>query len=461
MTLLLALSSLGTAAAADVTFQGFYRARMRAYDTLSLDRAGGDSEGLALYGQHRLWLRPSFLVSDAVTLRADIRGLDGVLWGQEQPEPTYAFYPYGFYDLEPPTSTTDERAPLLDLSLWRVWGEVSTEYGRLTFGRVPLHWGSGIWLNDGVSLDRDFSDFGDTTDRVSWETLIQEQFFLRAAIDVPSEGLIGLEDDTTGYDLAVAYRVEDLTAGVTLHLDHTSPGAQANIGVFNVFTADAAASATLGKLGVEAEFVGQFGGGDLDVELNDVSVTAFGALIHADLELDTWRIALDGGLASGDGKRDDTSLRTFTFDRDYSVGMFLFEQPMPTLASANGGRLLDEAANVERALGFTGTAVSNALFLRPRLARRIVDGLWVEASWVGARMAKAPPTLEGVKQSRGYGSEFGLGVHWDGLEHFSLSGRVGAFLPGSVYTVEPLDDTETTRFDDPAFGAQISGRVEF
>jgi hypothetical protein len=462
LSLLLALSSLGTAAAADVTFEGYYRARLRAFDTLSLDRENANSEGFALYAQHRLWIRPSFLVSDAVALRADIRGLDGVAWGVE-PGPTDALF--GAYDLQPPTSETDAQAPLLDVSLWRAWAEVFTDYGQITFGRVPLHWGSGIWLNDGVSVDREFADYGDTTDRAMWELLVQEQFYIRAAIDVPAERFVGFEDDTTGYDLAVSYRVEDLTAGVDLHLDHTGIR-EANVGALNVFTADAAAAATLGKLAVEAEFVGQFGGGDLEEGLNDASITAFGAVLHADLELDAWKVAVDAGIATGDGQQD-LSIRTFAFDRDYSIGMFLFEQPMPTLAQSaaaanetNGGRDFTEVETLERELGFSSDAVSNAIFVKPRLYRRIVEGLWAEASWVGARMAKAPQINE-INQSRGYGNEFGLCLHWNGLQHVDFGGRVGLFLPGSVYTVDPVDGQTATTFTEPAFGGQISGRVEF
>src|SRR5205085_1503121 len=111
-----------------------------------------------------------------------------------------------------------------------------------------------------------------------------------------------------------------------------------------------------------------------------------------------WRLRVQGGFASGDANpTGDVSLKTFTFDRDYSVGLFMFEQPLPTLAETvarsndtNGGRDVTQAEAIENALGFSGDAVSNAIFAKPTVSRRIVDGLWVEGSWLGARMAKAP-----------------------------------------------------------------------
>lgn len=459
MLLHLALASLGPAHAAEVQFEGFYRARGRAFDTLTLDRTSPQNEGLAAYGQHRLWLRPKLLLSDRVGVFVDVRGLDGVLWGdQPAAAPTFGSGSSALpeYDLTAPTSATDEAAPLLDLTLWRAWGEVHTGIGHFTFGRVPLHWGTGLWLNDGLHVDPEFADHGDTTDRVMWELLVQDEFYVRAAVDLPSERFVGTGDDTAAYNAAVAYRTEEITAGLLVQLDHTGP--RQNQGPLNVFTADLAADVTLGKLGLAAEAIGQFGGGDLEGGINDANLTAFGGALHADLDLDVWGLALRGGLASGDGEPNDLNLRTFTFDRDYSVGMFLFEQPMPTLAvSAAAANDTNQGRDTEGAL--TGTALSNALFLKPTVSRRIVDGWTVEGSWLGARVARTVK-LDGVDQRRSYGNEFQLGVRFDGVEHFELGARLGVFLPGSVYSVSADAQTVTT-FDDPAVGAQLTGRISF
>ena len=68
--------------AAEVDLEGYYRARFRLYDTLSLNRELVNSEGTASVIEHRLWLRPNILVNDHLTVRVDVFGLDGVDWGQ-------------------------------------------------------------------------------------------------------------------------------------------------------------------------------------------------------------------------------------------------------------------------------------------------------------------------------------------------------------------------------------------
>jgi hypothetical protein len=458
---LLFATALSAAQAADVQFEGFYRARGRAFETLSLDRENAANEGLAMYGDHRLWLAPRLLLSDAVGLQLEFRGLDGVNWGAE-PEPYVAFVPRSPFVLEQglgaPTSGTDEETPLLDFTLWRVYGDVDTKIGRFSFGRMPLHWGQGLWLNDGTSLDREFVDHGDTSDRVQWEYLVEEQVFVRAGVDVPAERFVGQGDDTLAVDLAAAYRTEDLRAGLLARLDHTGPLSE-DADSLNVVTLDISGEATLGRIHAGAEIVGQFGGGDQEeLGLNDATITAFGGVLDADLTLDAFTARVQVGGATGDGTVNDASIKTFTFDRDYSVGMFLFEQPMPVLATpgaaaneSNGGR--DYSSTL------TGNTLSNALFVKPTISRAIVDGLTVSGSWLGARTAKAPE-LNGENQSRGYGNEFQLGLRYDRVEHFALDFRAGAFLPGSVYSVGD-NGVDLTGFDDTVFGAQLGGRIEF
>jgi hypothetical protein len=443
-----------TASAAEVQVDGFYRARARAFDTLSLDRNLAASEGLAAYAQHRLWLRPHFLITDQVSMHLDVRGLDGVYWGSQPApvdplldDPALQVFDYG---LTAPTSATDESAPLLDVTLWRAWGEVDTEIGRFTFGRVPLHWGTGMWLNDGVSLNPAFTDYGDTTDRVMWELLVRDQIYVRAAVDVPSERFISQVDDTTAFNGAVAYKAEDLTAGILLQVDRTAPQDE-NTDAFTLFSIDGATDVTLGALHVAGEVVAQFGNGDLG-QSNDAVVTSVGAVLEADLDLDPWAIHVQGGLATGDGDVADQRFKTFVFDRDYNIGLFLFEQPMPTLGAAvandvNGGRDLDSV--------LTGNAVNNALFVKPSVSRSIVDGFDVHAAWLGARVAKL--SVDAPRSS--YGMEFQLGADYEAIEHFQVGLLGGLFLPGSYFSA--FGNGEDFVYDDPAFGFQLFGRVSF
>ena len=330
-----------------------------------------------------------------------------------------------------------------DFTMWRAWGEVHTPYGRFKAGRMPLNWGRGIWQNDGTTDDNGFKDYGDTADRVSWEHLIDDQVYVMAAFDVNSAGYNNLLDDTKSANLGMAYRSERLVAGLNAQW-RSRP-----IDDFSLITASAAVDAEIGALELHFEGVGQFGAGDLDNGANDVRITAGGAVLDARISGDKLGAMLKLGFASGDGNSADANLHDFTFDRDYSIGIFMFEQPMPVL-STNGtgtGRNFDNT--------LTGTAISNAIFVRPEVSREMIDDLSVNAAVVLARPAAAPSDNE---ERDSYGTEVDIGVDYSPYEHVELSGTLGLFLPGSYYSEY---DTDNFDFSRPALGGQLVTNIRF
>jgi len=66
----------------------------------------------------------------------------------------------------------------------RAWAEVDTEFGSLRFGRMPWHWGRGIFYNQGNCPD---CDVGTTVDRVMGLTTIYGHQ-LMAAWDLGAQG---------------------------------------------------------------------------------------------------------------------------------------------------------------------------------------------------------------------------------------------------------------------------------
>ena len=440
-----------TAQAAEVTFDGYYRARARVFDTLSLDRSLSVSEGMSASMEHRVWLRPTFALNDQVTTYVDLLALDGVVWGQETVAPNA-------YLTGVPTFSDSLAAPLAstesgnaDITAWRAWARVQAGNSRFHFGRMPLHWASGMWRNDGTSQQQMLANHGDTADRFAWEMLVEEEFFVGLAMDVKSQGYLNEKDEEIGYSGHLVFRNETTEAGFMSEYRHTASASPNER--FNLFTLDVTAGAEMGNLDVRLEAVGQFGGGALPEIGDGVSVTSFGALLELGLISDPWIIDLDVGLATGDEDPNDLQFKTFTFDRDYSVGLFLFEQPMPTLAATvasdvNGGRDQDYVA--------TGDALANAVFLRPQLSRKLGKGWTAEASTLFAWAAKLP---ESMVDQRSYGIEFGTGLTYTGIEHLEFSARASALNPGTHYA--NLPNELDASFGEMAVGAQLGGLVRF
>ncbi|WP_243338500.1 TIGR04551 family protein [Anaeromyxobacter soli] len=168
---------------------GYYRVRGQLSDDLALGRAP-DASGHYLYpvpvfnpdptagvrptrgtiatANMRLRLEPTLNVSELVRVRAQIDVLDNYVLGSSTSklfDDPYSPFPAQFYGSTRqlyPNDPTADRDPILPK---RVWGEVQTPVGLLSFGRMPSEWGLGLLTNAGGGVDE---DYGDTVDRIQF-----------------------------------------------------------------------------------------------------------------------------------------------------------------------------------------------------------------------------------------------------------------------------------------------------
>ncbi len=454
MLLLLTLGTgLPDAQAAEMLWSGDLRSRGLLYDSLSLSRSIEQSEGLSSWFDHRFRLAPTLAISSSVGIHLQVDLLPYTPWGETTDtwvDPVSGDeVPLADADGVVPYANPDDGGSYtLNFRVSRAYGDVYTPWARIQFGRMPLHWGAGLLLNDGDALD---AEYGDTSDRLQVTTRVGPIYVI-GALDLMYEGYLGAPDDMGVANLAVLYRTETVAAGL-LNRYRFQPEQS-----FQSYTADAWGRAELGPFLGETEWVVVVGGGNLDTGANDVSITAWGGMarVSGAIPVDRYQVlgGFEFGLASGDDT-DDSSLRTFTFDRDYNVALVMFEEPLPTLAAAvpnetNGGR--------EYGAVVTGDAVSNAQYLRAWLGGVPYEGVTLQASWIGARAAKLPADIESSR--RGYGNEFDLDLHWSPLDHFSVQLTGALFLPGDFYA-NYEDPDFGGGFDEPVYAGRLVGSISF
>jgi uncharacterized protein (TIGR04551 family) len=163
---------------------GYFRVRGQILDNLSLG-VGPDASGRYLFpmpfdhsndahsgystANMRFRLEPTLNVSEHVRVRAQVDFLDNHVLGSstsklyDEPNSPYPSTFYGNSRVVSPG--TDPRLDTPYVSPKRVWGEVQTPVGLLSFGRMPSEWGLGIMTNAGGGID---DDFGDTVDRIQF-----------------------------------------------------------------------------------------------------------------------------------------------------------------------------------------------------------------------------------------------------------------------------------------------------
>lgn len=68
--------------ATELVWQGYYRGRALLYDSLSLSDSNANAEGTSNSFDHRLLLRPSWMISDHAAIHAEVDVFKLALWGR-------------------------------------------------------------------------------------------------------------------------------------------------------------------------------------------------------------------------------------------------------------------------------------------------------------------------------------------------------------------------------------------
>ena len=450
----LALTLLPNAHAVEVAWDGHYRARGRYFNSLSLATPEENefSEESSLWLDHRLRLAPTFKFSDSVSVFTEVDVLPFVTWGGNPStltDPATGEEGAAVYANTVHAPTTSEGADSIqNIQARRVFAEISTEYAKIRFGRMPVEWGSGMVYNAG---NDPLSEYGDTADRIQVTAPVGALYLIGAA-ETSAENFVNQADDLKTFTGGIAYLGERFGVGSynTYRVQTFEDSSE-----FKIFTADLWAKAELGMTEVEFEFAFQTGSGNLSQEENDVRISGIGTQLTALLGNDKMRVGASSGLATGDQDPVDKQFRAFSFDPDFNVALMMFEEPMPVLnhenpnLSSNGGR--------EWGAARLGEGISNALYVRPAFQYTVMEGLDLEFAWIGAKAAKLP---ESEADDGGYGSEFDFTVDYRPFDHFRLTSTTGYFMPGkyiSSFEHEELGGG----FSQNAIGSRLVGTVKF
>src|SRR5581483_5181441 len=184
------------------------------------------------------------------------------------------------------------------------------------------------------------------------------------------------------------------------------------------------------------------------------SVRQFGAVAKAAYRYKALQVSLDWGYASGDQNPQDDQQQGFRFDRDYKVGLVLFEQVLGYQSARSGLRASDAMLFGVAPEGVkllpTGGAVYNAWYLFPRLKFGPTDWLDLYGGPLFAFstaqltdpfntsvMGGAPYNYLGARPGSYLGTELDLGVQarWRPHRLLLITATIegGVFLPGDAF----------------------------
>jgi len=441
--------------AVEFRLDGMYRLRANLFDSLSLERGEERDEGVRSFIDQRLRLVPQLRINSGVHVFADIDLLDALAFGANPAgaDPS-VLVAIGQQQADgslfnEPSAMTGGALPGEDyqdsLFVRRAWVEVYTPYVDLKIGRMGSHWGLGILANDGSC---DTCDYGDIVDRIMISTSMIDPVRISVAVDTRAEGFINKDDDTHSF----------LVQGGLLHEVYKVGGyvrwTRQPSNKFNLLHGDIWGSAKLGPVKVELEGLINWGSAETtDIGVEDLKILSGGGALEATLAVSPWEAGLSLGVATGDKDPTDNAWHTLRFDRDYDVGLLMFEHPLPQFQVGDAANVADgPLGNVDASLAVTSEGVSNAFYLRPRFHVDLLENLRAGVSLTTA-WPVVPAGLGHTDEDprNFYGVEIDGAVTFVLHNAFELRAAAAAFFPGNVYG-------ETRAF---TFGGELRALVRF
>lgn len=470
------------AAAAEIRFDGSYRLRFNDDSNLQLDNEPFYS-GQRSYLEHRLRLTPKIVEigEDAgIEIQASFDILSGIVAGDTAAD----FRGYGLTDR---SMRSGFEAQGFDFR--HLFATLRLPTGIVQFGQMPNDWGMGMLANSGNGEDNvDFGDmrYGDIVDRILFATrpfvglLGPRSDFARntslavaadlvyrdryAQLIVKNGGGLQIGDVAWQGVMALLYDPSEATrAGLYLARRVQTFAAEAgdlHVWIFDGYLRHAQRAGPF-LLTLEGE-AAEVAGGTTHVPtaaLGSSQVSQQGAALRLGAVRDFVEGELEGGYASGDANPFDGAASAFQMNRDYKVGLVLFDEVLMFQSQNAARRLSNPALAGVPPPGLdllpTEGAVTNALYLKPTLR-------WVppfghgSLRFVGSALfARAPePVIDpyqvfvtsqprnafGHEAGRNYGTELDGAVSYigrlSGPLSFDTGVQFGYLFPGDAFTRE-------------------------
>ncbi len=396
LALAVALSVSSPALAQEVRVDGSYRLRFADNTNLLLDDSG-TTLNQRQWLEHRLRLTPKIIEraenGTGIEIQGEFDVLSGLVGGQLAPP----FQDLGFTER---SKRNGFKAEGFDFR--HLFAQLRLPVGLVQVGQMPSQWGMGLVANGGGDEEQpDFGDvrFGDIVERLLFATrpfaFLGPRSHLAQHVSLALAGDLiyrdryatllvrnggGLQFQDTAYQ-AVGALVWDPTGGTrvgvylarrvqTFALD----GGDLHSWVFDAHLRTGTSLESLGgaALSIEAEAAQIYGGTSHAANLaapGSSRISQRGAAARSLLARGPFELELEGGYASGDSNPLDGEQNGFSFNRDYKVGLVLWDEVM-LFQTQNAARRLSDSKLVGRPppgvdLIPTEGAVVNALYLKP------------------------------------------------------------------------------------------------
>ena len=444
-------------AKADLTWEGRYRTNLNYLTNVDLGERGDKD-----YILHHLILSPKIILADGFELISTVdifndggHAVPGSQAGQSfggQSSNTRSVY-----GSDASVALTDSQlGSVRDANIREFYLVYKHAGGRFKIGRSALHFGLGINLNSGQGL---FDHYFDNRDLISYELYMGglkfQPYFSRL-----TDGFNTQSDDAANeLGLIVDWEKKESNLRLGLMVLNRHVQGSLNNGAQDLATNGAAAYQRYGvfaeranskdsdmryavEIGVNSGKLGLNSDGD------EIAYDGLGIAFEMDYftPVQGLKVGLKTGYASGaDGSNND-DFSGFAFDRNYDVGMILFNHPLGNRdldlfsTTAFGRQGANAGAGFETNRTIDSEAVSNTIYVAPYVSYDFnpkwnftTSILWAQLDSTSVNSPFFSLPNSGLEVSRDLGFELDFSLLFKPFENLSWETKLGAFFPGKAF----------------------------
>jgi hypothetical protein len=346
------------------------------------------------------------------------------------------------------------------------------EFGLLTVGRAPLHFGLGMTYNAGTGP---FDHWFDNRDMLSYKFTTGNLSFTPMIAKVVEDD-IGFEDDINDYMLQMMYENPDTDLKLGLMYRSRHAARHGNDAPTVPVFGDGSSTSPTGSAGFKGEYWNLFFsrwvgesfkiGLELGTQKGNTGVTAGGAEVELDsygaaLELDympkdsNWAFNFKAGTASGDDPNTTNSYEGFIFDRNYDVAFLLFNHPLGQYDIFRTGGI--------RNINFSGAdmpssqadteAISNVIYISPAMKYKWSGKFDTQLGLTYAQLSSDP--LSGIDVDKSVGFEVDISLNYKPYDNVQWVNRIGFLSPGAAF------EAGGTRTIENSYGLETKAAITF
>ena len=445
---------------ADMEWSGVYRFEGVLLDNPSLIKNGGDSKD---YATHHLVLKPKMIVADGFEINARFDGFNGATDQNVHPNNQIGnAFGASSSNNDQYYSSAAGNAGADIIEITQAYLTYSHNFGALIVGRAPVHFGLGMSYDSGDDL---FDHWYDTRDLIGFKVHFGNIYVFPMYAKL-NEGAIGRKS-SDAEDLRFQAEYDNKDKDIKLGFLFSEKKAKANNHDYPVLIDNATYSRAndlkirslsfylkkdLENLDYGLEF--SYVSGDtglVNTSGQEVDIQAFGIAAELDYEMPKHSLSfgLRAGYASGDDKQTNDKVEGFIFNRNYDVGMLLFNHPLgqqdllgvQSFLRKGYGVNNPATPNSSRLEDFDVESISNVFYIAPSVKYDINDKINIKSTFITGFLVEDAQGFTDMDTALGY--ELDLSVSYQPIKRVHLMLQGAALLPGSAFEAGNVDSKFT------------------